>query len=535
MSVGFLRYVTRRSYRRKIAQLAREKERLSYERTFALHALQTQSFPSAPRSVAESLLPPFEPPPFVSEGVGLVPLGLPRLPGTYCAGTPRSDDDSGAEVASAPASGFEMQSWNRPRSRWRQLVSQFTPSSGLVDGPRCSPLFETLVSSPSTHGLRVRVPASEDAAPPSTQTLPPAATAAGPLALEGTEASSIDQVVGRPECVARPNGWYGSMGTSSCGSNSEIEGYLPAPPLRTTPSSLTPAPVPQPTLQLLTQLQARTESCGQPALEESREPEIDEPQALTESCGQPALEESRESEIDEPCESPTLLASQAHALHRPWANHGSRCLTSSSSSSIGRAQGVEMRPIDERCDTASRVSPWSRIFPSRVNASNLQGDPLDSAALAATARGTVSPSTRSWPAVVKAAGPLALSTMGQLDQRIAKPGNSRTARSGSNGGSSYGTESELETNFPSRPPSRYAPAMATTSPVQSAAQSLPQPLPPLLLPQSLPPLLPILRLSPQSPPMTRSPTPTPKALARMEALTRTLRECGLDPPEEPPV
>ena len=25
------------------------------------------------------------------------------------------------------------------------------------------------------------------------------------------------------------------------------------------------------------------------------------------------------------------------------------------------------------------------------------------------------------------------------------------------------------------------------------------------------------------------------ALARMEALTRTLRECGLDPPEEPPV
>ena len=512
MSVGFHRYVTRRSYRRKIAQLAREKERLSYERTFALHALQTQSFPSAPHSVAESLLPPFEPSPFVSEGVGLVPLGLPRLPGTYCAGTPRSDDDSGAEVASAPASGFEMQSWNRPRSRWRQLVSQFTPSSGLVDGPRCSPLFETLVSSPSTHGLRVRVPASEDAAPPSTQTLPPAATAAGPLALEGTEASSIDQVVGRPECVARPRGWYGSMGTSSCGSNSEIEGYLPAPPLRTTPSSLTPAPVPQPTLQLLTQLQARTESCGQPALEESREPES-----------------------DEPCESPTLLASQAHALHRPWANHGSRCLTSSSSSSIGRAQGVEMRPIDERCDTASRVSPWSRIFPSRVNASNLQGDPLDSAALAATARGTVSPSTRSWPAVVKAAGPLALSTMGQLDQRIAKPGNSRTARSGSNGGSSYGTESELETNFPSRPPSRYAPAMATTSPVQSAAQSLPQPLPPLLLPQSLPPLLPILRLSPQSPPTTRSPTPTPKALARMDALTRTLRECGLDPPEEPPV
>ena len=512
MSVGFHRYVTRRSYRRKIAQLAREKERLSYERTFALHALQTQSFLSAPRSVAESLLPPFEPPPFVSEGVGLVPLGLPRLPGTYCAGTPRSDDDSGAEVASAPASGFEMQSWNRPRSRWRQLVSQFTPSSGLVDGPRCSPLFETLVSSPSTHGLRVRVPASEDAAPPSTQTLPPAATAAGPLALEGTEASSIDQVVGRPECVARPRGWYGSMGTSSCGSNSEIEGYLPAPPLRTTPSSLTPAPVPQPTLQLLTQ-----------------------PQALTESCGQPALEESREPEIDEPCESPTLLASQAHALHRAWANHGSRCLTSSSSSSIGRAQGVEMRPIDERCDTASRVSPWSRIFPSRVNASNIQGDSLDSSPLAAAAGGTVSPSTRSWPTVVKAAGPLALSTMGQLDQRIAKPGNSRTARSGSNGGSSYGTESELETNFPSHPPSRYAPAMATTSPVQSAAQSLPQPLPPLLLPQSLPPLLPILRLSPQSPPTTRSPTPTPKALARMEALTRTLRECGLDPPEEPPV
>ena len=382
--------------------------------------------------MAESLLPPFEPPPFVSEGVGLVPLGLPRLPGTYCA-PPRSDDGSGAQVASGAVSGSEMQPWE-------------------------------------------------------------------------------DQLVARPECVARPNGWYGSMGTSSCGSNSEIEGYLPAPPLRTTPSSLTPAPVPQPTLQLLTQ-----------------------PQALTESCGQPALEESREPEIDEPCESPTLLASQAHALHRPWANHGSRCLTSSSSSSIGRAQGVEMRPIDERCDTASRVSPWSRIFPSRVNASNIQGDSLDSAALAAAAGGTVSPSTRSWPTVVKAAGPLALSTMGQLDQRIAKPGNSRTARSGSNGGSSYGTESELETNFPSRPPSRYAPAMATTSPVQSAAQSLPQPLPPLLLPQSLPPLLPILRLSPQSPPTTRSPTPTPKALARMEALTRTLRECGLDPPEEPPV
>ena len=495
MSVGFHRYVTRRSYRRKIAQLAREKERLSYERTFALHALQTQSFPSAPRSVAESLLPPFEPPPFVSEGVGLVPLGLPRLPGTYCAGTPRSDDDSGAEVASAPASGFEMQSWNRPRSRWRQLVSQFTPSSGLVDGPRCSPLFETLVSSPSTHGLRVRVPASEDAAPPSTQTLPPAATAAGPLALEGTEASSIDQVVGRPECVARPRGWYGSMGTSSCGSNSEIEGYLPAPPLRTTPSSLnpalytpttapaslTPAPVPQPTLQLLTQ-----------------------PQALTESCGQPALEESREPEIDEPCESPTLLASQAPALRRGLAQRVSRCLTSSSSSSVGRAQGVEMRPIVERCDTASRVSPWSRIFPSRVNASNIKGDPLDSAALEATAGGTLSLSTtRSRPAIVTAAGPPpALSTMGQLDQRIAKPGNGRTARSVSNGGSSYGTDSELEANFPSRPPSRYAAAMATTRPAQSLLQ--------------LPP--------------TRSPTPTPQSLARLEALTRTLRACGLEPP-----
>ena len=401
MSVGFHRYVTRRSYRRKIAQLAREKERLSYERTFALHALQTQSFLSAPRSVAESLLPPFEPPPFVSEGVGLVPLGLPRLPGTYCA-PPRSDDGSGAQVASGAVSGSEMQPWE-------------------------------------------------------------------------------DQLVARPECVARPNGWYGSMGTSSCGSNSEIEGYLPAPPLRTTPSSLTPAPVPQPTLQLLTQ-----------------------PQALTESCGQPALEESREPEIDEPCESPTLLASQAHALHRPWANHGSRCLTSSSSSSIGRAQGVEMRPIDERCDTASRVSPWSRIFPSRVNASNIKGDPLDSAALEATAGGTLSLSTtRSRPAIVTAAGPPpALSTMGQLDQRIAKPGNGRTARSVSNGGSSYGTDSELEANFPSRPPSRYAAAMATTRPAQSLLQ--------------LPP--------------TRSPTPTPQSLARLEALTRTLRACGLEPP-----
>jgi hypothetical protein len=193
-----------------------------------------------------------------------------------------------------------------------------------------------------------------------------------------------------------------------------------------------------------------------------------------------------------------------------------------------------MRPIDERCDTASRVSPWSWIFPSRVEASNIQGDPLDSAALAAAAGGSVSPSTRSRPAVVTAAGPLALSTMGQLDQRIAKPGNSRTARSGSNGGSSYGTESELESNFPSCPPSRYAPAMTTTSPAQSAAQSQPQPLPPLLLPQSLPQLLPVLRLSPMSPPTTPSPTPTPKSLARMEALTRTLRACGLEPPEEPP-
>jgi hypothetical protein len=45
-----------------------------------------------------------------------------------------------------------------------------------------------------------------------------------------------------------------------------------------------------------------------------------------------------------------------------------------------------MRPIDERCDTASRVSPWSWIFPSRVEASNIQGDPRDSAALAASAR-----------------------------------------------------------------------------------------------------------------------------------------------------
>jgi hypothetical protein len=516
--VGFHRYVARRSYRRKIAQLAREKERLSYERTFALHALQTQSFPSAPCSVAESQLPRIEHPPYVSEGVDLVPLGLPRLPGTYCAGTPRSDGEYGAEVASAPASGFEMQSWNSPRSRWRQLVSQFT-SSGPVDSPRCSPLLETLTSSPSPHGLRARparLPASEDAASPrqpSTQTLPPAATAAGPLALAGAAASSIDLVVGRPECVARPRGWYGSMGTSSCGSNSEIEGYLPAPPLRTTPSSLTPAPVPQPTVQPLTQPQARTETCGH--LE-------------------PALEVSREPEMDEQFESPTLLASQTPALHRSLANHSSRCLTSSSSSSIGRAQGVEMRPIDERCDTASRVSPWSWIFPSRVEASNIQGDPLDSAALAAAAGGTVLPSTRSRPAVVKEAGPLALSTMGQLDQRIAKPGNSRTARSGSNGGSSYGTESELESNFPSRPPSRYAPAMTTTSPAQSAAQSLPQPLPPLLLPQSLPHLLSVLRLSPQSPPTTRSPTPTPKSLARMEALTRTLRECGLEPSEEPP-
>ena len=360
-------------------------------------------------------LPPFEPPTFVSEGVGLVPLGLPRLPGTYCA-PPRSDDGSGAQVASGAASGFEMQPWE-------------------------------------------------------------------------------DQLVARPECVARPNGWYGSMGTSSCGSNSEIEGYLPAPPLRTTPSSLnpalytpttapaslTPAPVPQPTLQLLTQ-----------------------PQALTESCGQPALEESREPEIDEPCESPTLLASQAPALRRGLAQRVLRCLTSSSSSSVGRAQGVEMRPIVERCDTASRVSPWSRIFPSRVNASNIKGDPLDSAALEATAGGTLSLSTtRSRPAIVTAAGPPpALSTMGQLDQRIAKPGNGRTARSVSNGGSSYGTDSELEANFPSRPPSRYAAAMATTRPAQSLLQ--------------LPP--------------TRSPTPTPQSLARLEALTRTLRACGLEPP-----
>ena len=360
-------------------------------------------------------LPPFEPPSFVSEGVGLVPLGLPRLPGTYCA-PPRSDDGSGAQVASGAVSGSEMQPWE-------------------------------------------------------------------------------DQLVARPECVARPNGWYGSMGTSSCGSNSEIDGYLPAPPLRTTPSSLnpalytpttapaslTPAPVPQPTLQLLTQ-----------------------PQALTESCGQPALEESREPEIDEPCESPTLLASQAPALRRGLAQRVSRCLTSSSLSSVGRAQGVEMRPIVERCDTASRVSPWSRIFPSRVNASNIKGDPLDSAALEATAGGTLSLSTtRSRPAIVTAAGPPpALSTMGQLDQRIAKPGNGRTARSVSNGGSSYGTDSELEANFPSRPPSRYAAAMATTRPAQSLLQ--------------LPP--------------TRSPTPTPQSLARLEALTRTLRACGLEPP-----
>ena len=360
-------------------------------------------------------LPPFEPPSFVSEGVGLVPLGLPRLPGTYCA-PPRSDDGSGAQVASGAASGSEMQPWE-------------------------------------------------------------------------------DQLVARPECVARPNGWYGSMGTSSCGSNSEIDGYLPAPPLRTTPSSLnpalytpttapaslTPAPVPQPTLQLLTQ-----------------------PQALTESCGQPALEESREPEIDEPCESPTLLASQAPALRRGLAQRVSRCLTSSSSSSVGRAQGVEMRPIVERCDTASRVSPWSRIFPSRVNASNIKGDPLDSAALEATAGGTLSLSTtRSRPAIVTAAGPPpALSTMGQLDQRIAKPGNGRTARSVSNGGSSYGTDSELEANFPSRPPSRYAAAMATTRPAQSLLQ--------------LPP--------------TRSPKPTPQSLARFKALTRTLRACGLEPP-----
>jgi hypothetical protein len=180
-----------------------------------------------------------------------------------------------------------------------------------------------------------------------------------------------------------------------------------------------------------------------------------------------------------------------------------------------------MRPIDERCDTASRGSPWSWIFPSRVEASNIQGDPLDSAALAAAAGGTVSPSTRSRPAVVTAAGPPpiylgslvrpavvtaagpppALSTMDHLDQRIAKPGNGRTARSVSNGGSSYGTDSELEANFPSHPPSRYAAAMATTSPAQSLLQ--------------LPP--------------TRSPTPTPQSLARLEALTRTLRECGLEP------
>jgi len=460
--------------------------------------------------VAESQLPPIEHPPNVSEGVGLVPLGFPRLPGNYCAGTPRSDDDHGAEVASAPASGFEMQSWHRPRSRWRQLVSQFT-SNSPVDSPRCSPLLETLTSSPSPRGLRARptrVPASKDAASPSPQTLPPAATAAGTLALAGAAASSIDQVVGRPEWVARPRGWHGSMGTSSCGSNSEIEGYLPAPPLRTTPSSLTPAPVPQP----LTQPQVLME---------------------TETCGhlEPALEVSRELELDELVEPPTLLASQTPSLQRSLATHGSRFLTSSSSSSIGRAQGVEMRPIDERCDTASRVSPWSWIFPSRVEALNIQGDPLDSAALAAAAGGSVSPSTRSRPAVVTAAGPLALSTMGQLDQRIAKPGNSRTARSGSNGGSSYGTESELESNFPSCPPSRYAPAMTTTSPAQSAAQSQPQPLPPLLLPQSLPQLLPVLRLSPLSPPTTPSPTPTPKSLARMEALTRTLRACGLEPPE----
>ena len=439
MSVGCHRCGARRNFRRKIAQLAREKERLTYERTFALHALQTQSYPRAPSSVAESQLPAFEPSSYVSESVGLVPFGLPRLPGTYCAGTPRSDDDSGAEVASGAASGSEMRPW------------------------------------------------------------------------EG-------QLVGRPPCVARPRGWYGSTGTSSCGStseiegylpapllwttsNSEFEGYLPAPRLRTTLSSLTPAPVPQPTVQPLTQPQARTETCGH--LE-------------------PALEVSREPEIDEPCESPTLLASQALALRRGLAQRVSRFLTSSSSSSIGRPQGVEMRPIDERCDTASRVSPWSWIFPSRVEASNIQGDPLDSAALAAAAGGSVSPSTRSRPAVVTAAGsppiylgslvrpavvtaagpPPALSTMDHLDQRIAKPGNGRTARSVSNGGSSYGTDSELEANFPSHPPSRYAAAMATTSPAQSLLQ--------------LPP--------------TRSPTPTPQSLARLEALTRTLRECGLEPP-----
>jgi hypothetical protein len=434
VSVGCHRCGARRNFRRKIAQLAREKERLTYERTFALHALQTQSYPRAPSSVAESQLPAFEPSFYVSESVGLVPLGLPRLPGTYCAGTPpRSDDDSGASVASGAASGSEMRSGSEVRSG-----SEMRPWEG--------------------------------------------------------------QLVGRPPCVARPRGWYGSMGTSSCGSTSEIEGYLPAPRLRTTLSSLTPALVPQPTVQPLTQ-----------------------PQALTETCGHlvPALEVSREPEIDEPCESPTLLASQAVALRRGLAQRVSRFLTSSSSSSIGRPQGVEMRPIDERCDTASRVSPWSWIFPSRVEASNIQGDPLDSAALAAAAGGSVSPSTRSRPAVVTAARPPpiylgslvrpavvtaagpppALSTMDHLDQRIAKPGNGRTARSVSNGGSSYGTDSELEANFPSHPPSRYAAAMATTSPAQSLLQ--------------LPP--------------TRSPTPTPQSLARLEALTRTLRECGLEP------
>ena len=251
------------TYRRRNGQLAREKERLTYERAFALHSAHhhSQTLPPPEQMcseqmcsaaaaaegghvaegghptesrVAEQMSPMAAraPPPCVASAVAAVATAAPPPAGGGCTGGAACSVLSGAAASagslcggafSTPEGSFEMQPTGMARLRgmvMHGLYRSSSPASALAG--RCTP------------PLRPDI-AAEPAPPPAAvaDTLAAAATPAGSpaqceewqLAVPPPPHEPLEPLPQLLQLVARPGSIHGSGGASSYGTNSELEAH----------------------------------------------------------------------------------------------------------------------------------------------------------------------------------------------------------------------------------------------------------------------------------------------------------------------
>ena len=312
MSVGR----AHRNARRRNAQLAREKERLTYERTFALHALHYQRPPLPFDAQYSDHVSHYSSPNHIDHPGPMAPAAFAPV-----AFAPAAASAPAARAARAPAGdeavGVEM------------LPIDETCDTAGCAGP-WRPIFPSRVKASRVEGgfldSAALLTAAGGAVPPFTQSLPAVDTIAGPpvpscaeaapsrAAASPSRAAAISTMDRLDHIIAQPGNRHGSRhgssgGGSSYGTESECSRYAAAVAMASTAQSLPQSPPqspPQTPLQTPQSL-ARAEAlertlrlCGL----------VPEPSAAEEASLPEALE-------------PPASPNRDDGAASPWPPHGS--------------------------------------------------------------------------------------------------------------------------------------------------------------------------------------------------------------------